>query len=264
METKQLEEKAKEICTKNAINYNSFNLKGNDYELSNKYDCNQLFIAMLEFYQQMMKEQLPKILQRVANNATAGVYENDTDIWAKVDYNSILSQEQEILKELNMGANIEIKPCPGIEERTAIATAKAIKEHWPKDLPPPLVSSFSMESLVAVKKVYPNLIIGALFETLPNDWKQIILKVQAQTVHIDYEVVNEHMINEFKSKVGKPNDVVIGFGNAKINPSMKNYEPSLGKGLIKLFHKSGYKLVFVDEYRTSITCSCCESICSNT
>jgi glycerophosphoryl diester phosphodiesterase len=101
-----------------------------------------------------------------------------------------------LLKELNIGANIEIKPCPGREEQTAIAVSNAIVNKWPNELPPPLVSSFSMESLVAAKKVCPNLIIGALFETLPHDWKKIIVKVQAETIHIDHEIVHENMIKE--------------------------------------------------------------------
>lgn len=105
-----------------------------------------------------------------------------------------------LLKELNMGANIEIKPCPGREEQTAIAVANAIMKKWPKELPPPLVSSFSMDSLIAAKNTCPNLIIGALFETLPRDWKKVILKVQAVTIHIDHEIVHENMIKQLNQE----------------------------------------------------------------
>jgi glycerophosphoryl diester phosphodiesterase len=108
-----------------------------------------------------------------------------------------------LLKELNLGANIEIKPCPTREERTAIAVANAIIKSWPIQLPLPLVSSFSMKSLVAAKKVAPNLIIGGLFETLPRDWKKIILEVKVETINIDHEVVNVNMIKEI-NQIGLP------------------------------------------------------------
>lgn len=42
-------EKIKEILHNNAIDVESFNLKGSDYDLSDKYDCNNLIIAMVEF-----------------------------------------------------------------------------------------------------------------------------------------------------------------------------------------------------------------------
>jgi glycerophosphoryl diester phosphodiesterase len=101
-----------------------------------------------------------------------------------------------LLKELNLGANIEIKPCPNKEEKTAILVAKVLKNLWPKELPRPIVSSFSMESLVAAKKVFPELIIGALFETLPIDWKIIAKSVQASTIHIDHENISNEKILE--------------------------------------------------------------------
>lgn len=108
-----------------------------------------------------------------------------------------------LLKNLKMGANIEIKPCPGREKQTAIAVANAIKNKWPAELPAPIVSSFQMESLIIAKKTNPKLIIGALFETLPNDWKQIITKVQADTIHIDHEIVHTKMIQEI-TQAGYP------------------------------------------------------------
>lgn len=108
-----------------------------------------------------------------------------------------------LLSELELGANIEIKPCPTREERTATAVANAIKNKWPKNLLAPLVSSFSMTSLVTAKKANPNLIIGALFETLPHDWIKQALQVQAKTIHIDHEIVTQNNIDEI-TKEGYP------------------------------------------------------------
>ena len=130
-------------------------------------------------------------------NLDAGSYFHSSFTYEKIP---TLEETFLLLSELNLGANIEIKPCPTREKRTAIAIANEIKNKWPINLPPPLVSSFSMESLVAAKKVDPNLIIGALFETLPHDWKKIALEVQAKTIHIDHEIVNKNMINDIKNE----------------------------------------------------------------
>lgn len=105
-----------------------------------------------------------------------------------------------LLKDLNMGANIEIKPCPGREERTAIAIAKFVTEKWPAQLPPPLLSSFSFDSLKAARKVSQNLILGTLFETLPPNWHDLALEIDAKTIHIDHEVLNEHVVHEIRKK----------------------------------------------------------------
>ncbi|KAB8030962.1 glycerophosphoryl diester phosphodiesterase [Fluviispira multicolorata] len=105
-----------------------------------------------------------------------------------------------LLKELKLGANIEIKPCPNRDERTAVAIANAIAKKWPKELPQPLVSSFSMDSLRTAKRTHPDLIIGALFETLPSDWKKIAKEVQAQTINLDQDIVTLEMIKEINNE----------------------------------------------------------------
>ncbi|WP_186646233.1 glycerophosphoryl diester phosphodiesterase [Fluviispira vulneris] len=105
-----------------------------------------------------------------------------------------------LLKELNLGANIEIKPCINRDERTATAVANTILNKWPKELPPPLVSSFSMEALKFAKRTHPELIIGALFETLPADWEKIAKEVQAQTINIDQDIITLELITKINNK----------------------------------------------------------------
>lgn len=92
-------------------------------------------------------------------------------------------------------------------------------------------------------------------------YENILMRKLAFRVYVNKQRGTAQMMNELSSKIGKPSDVVIGFGNAKIRETMKYYEPTLGKGLIKLFEKAGYELIFVDEFRTSITCSSCDNFC---
>lgn len=111
-----------------------------------------------------------------------------------------LEQTFHLLSELNMGANIEIKPCPGREERTAIAIAQFVEQKWPAHLPPPLLSSFSFDSLKAARKVNKNLILGNLFETLPPNWHDLAKEIDAKTIHIDHEVLNQQVVHEIRKQ----------------------------------------------------------------
>ncbi len=128
----------------------------------------------------------------------------DAGSWFKPEFKNeripTLEDSFKVLQELSLGANIEIKPCPSRETRTAISIAKEIKNKWPKSLPQPIVSSFSMEALLAAKKTDSNLIIGALFEKLPKGWKKIAQEVQAQTIHIDHEIITEELVKEINAE----------------------------------------------------------------
>ena len=56
-----------------------------------------------------------------------------------------LSETLAVLGELKLGANVEIKPDPGREEATGDTVARILAREWPRDLPPPIVSSFKAE-----------------------------------------------------------------------------------------------------------------------
>jgi len=108
-----------------------------------------------------------------------------------------LQEAVELFKALNLGVNLEIKPCPNKDTSTAILVADFVKNNWPKKLPPPLISSFNMESLKVAKNRNPNLIISALFGSeLPLNWKEIAINVQAKTINIDNDIVTKSMVEE--------------------------------------------------------------------
>lgn len=112
-----------------------------------------------------------------------------------------LEESVTLFSHFNLGVNLEIKPCPNKETSTAVAVANFIKEKWPSNIPKPLISSFSMESLLIAKNENPDLIIGALFEgLLPDNWEDLAKKVQAFSIHLDDEIVTPEMISQIKNK----------------------------------------------------------------
>jgi hypothetical protein len=68
----------------------------------------------------------------------------------------------------------------------------------------------------------------------------------------------QNMINKFNKIFGKPDEVVVCFGDFEQRKHMKYKEPIKGKGIRNLFKKSGYNTFLVDEYRTSCKCCNCE------
>lgn len=77
-----------------------------------------------------------------------------------------------LLNELGLGANIEIKPCPGREEETAIAVVEALDRLWPAELPTPLLSSFKDSALAAAQQKAPHYPRFSLFDVIEGPWRE--------------------------------------------------------------------------------------------
>lgn len=75
------------------------------------------------------------------------------------------------LGEEGLGANVEIKPCPGREAETARATVEVLRRHWPTHLPTPLLSSFRDIALAAALEVAPEYPRAILIDELRDDWR---------------------------------------------------------------------------------------------
>ncbi len=74
-----------------------------------------------------------------------------------------------LMSRLGMGANIEIKPCPGREVETGRRVAKELRRNWPRGHGL-LLSSFSPASLEAARSLAPELARGLIVEAPPPNW----------------------------------------------------------------------------------------------
>jgi len=78
------------------------------------------------------------------------------------------------LERLGLGANVEIKPCPGRAAATAGAVAEILAARWPGSLPAPLISSFEPECLAVARDAAPALPRGLLVDRLVPDWRAAV------------------------------------------------------------------------------------------
>jgi len=68
------------------------------------------------------------------------------------------------------------------------------------------------------------------------------------------------MIKNFSKKFGSPKDVVYVMGDFdKGGYNMKGKEPCICKKFRRIFRNAGYETYLINEFRTSITCSCCHN-----
>jgi glycerophosphoryl diester phosphodiesterase len=98
--------------------------------------------------------------------------------------------------EQGIWLNVEIKPVPGHEVRTGELVARTVAQFWTQArqpgrhgaqvMPLPVLSSFSLEALTAARLAAPGLRQGVLFTRVPSDWRQILQRLDAFSLHCDH------------------------------------------------------------------------------
>jgi glycerophosphoryl diester phosphodiesterase len=99
----------------------------------------------------------------------------------------MLAEALDLILELDMRANVEIKPCAGRDDDTAEAVVDVIRRAWPTDRPWPLLSSFSEQSLSAAQDAAPEIPRGLLIWTYAADWAEAAARLGCQAVHCAQE-----------------------------------------------------------------------------
>jgi glycerophosphoryl diester phosphodiesterase len=110
-----------------------------------------------------------------------------------------LSETVVELARLGLGANIEIKPCPGRDEETGRMVAALLLEEWPDSLPTPLLSSFSAASLEAARRVAPDLPRAFLVSRIPADWRERVQELRCAAIHTSHRHLTKDQVAAIKA-----------------------------------------------------------------
>lgn len=81
-----------------------------------------------------------------------------------------LSMWLETVLDLGLSINLELKPAAGREYETVKAVLNVLQAMWPKNAPPPLLSSFDMKSLLLLKEFNSPYPVGMLMDTWHANW----------------------------------------------------------------------------------------------
>lgn len=109
-----------------------------------------------------------------------------------------LEQVLRLLVELDLSANIEIKPCPGREAETGRAIVAEIRAHWPRDRGGLILSSFARDGLAAARDAAPNLPRGLLIWERPADWSAAAAGLACRSVHCGAQHLTPEWAAEIK------------------------------------------------------------------
>ncbi|MGH7113506.1 MAG: glycerophosphodiester phosphodiesterase [Stellaceae bacterium] len=109
-----------------------------------------------------------------------------------------LAETIEVLAELGLGANLEIKAGRGRAVETGAATATLMSRLWPRDLPAPLISSFLPEALAAMRDHAPAIARGLLVGAIPRDWRTRADRLGCLTIHADHRRLRPAIVAEIR------------------------------------------------------------------
>ena len=110
---------------------------------------------------------------------------------------------QEVLRWLvfaNMKANIEIKPCKGMEEQTTTTVMSLINRFWPIQAVMPLVSSFNWDVLRQCRSIAPEMPLGLLMHDWNDAWAEEAKALQVSSVHLYRKIVSAERAKAIKSQ----------------------------------------------------------------
>lgn len=107
-----------------------------------------------------------------------------------------LEEMVEVLLELNLGFNLEIKPCPSREIETAEVALDVLSRIW-DDHDSLLISSFSQVSLETARDMAADWHRGLLIDgDLPPNWRDLCDYLQCSTVNIGKDSVTREVVEE--------------------------------------------------------------------
>ncbi|MCG5242412.1 glycerophosphoryl diester phosphodiesterase [Azospirillum doebereinerae] len=113
-----------------------------------------------------------------------------------------LEEAVELIRDLGLSLNLEIKPYPGQDVATAEAALAVLRRLWPAGRPL-LLSSFEVPSLEVARDLWPEIPRGYLIWKEPADWAAIADRVGAATINVNHEWQTPETVAAYRA-TGRP------------------------------------------------------------
>jgi glycerophosphoryl diester phosphodiesterase len=105
-----------------------------------------------------------------------------------------------LCRELDVWANVEIKPAKGHERATGAAAALMAQELWKGATLPCELSSFAVESLQAAKEAVPGLARGYVVKEIPPDWRETMRRLDCIALHCNHKHLTRALADEVRAE----------------------------------------------------------------
>ncbi len=109
-----------------------------------------------------------------------------------------LAEALQVIAAEGLGVNVEIKPCPGRERETALASIRVIRETWPAGHPLPILSSFKRASLETAEAMAPELPRGLLLEEHVEDWREAAERLACKAIHPKWSALTSEWVGQIR------------------------------------------------------------------
>ena len=110
-----------------------------------------------------------------------------------------LEKTIDFLYRHQLAANIEIKASLGQEDITAKKVVELIRQYWRKEMTPPLISSFSLNVLQAVRRHSSASALGFLMDEWRVEWKTLADSLNCISIHCNETILTPERIKKMKS-----------------------------------------------------------------
>lgn len=143
---------------------------------------------------------------KVAAHTAAELAQMDVGSWFGPQFAGepvpLLSQMLDFCREHAIWMDVEIKPAPGYEVQTGEAVARMVSRHCQAGpgaaatanataagapVPPPLLTSFSFDALMAAKVTAPALARAFLMDVIAPDWRQQLDRLGARILQTNHK-----------------------------------------------------------------------------
>ena len=104
-----------------------------------------------------------------------------------------LEQTLDLIEELGLSANLEMKPHGAPPDAIAAAVGRSLARRW-WCAARVVVSSFDLDALAALRQDMPAQPLAVLYEAPPEDWPQVLHELGAEALHIWYEHITPDLI----------------------------------------------------------------------
>ncbi|MEM1299845.1 MAG: glycerophosphodiester phosphodiesterase family protein [Pseudomonadota bacterium] len=109
-----------------------------------------------------------------------------------------LEQVLDVLEELHLYANLEMKPHDVPTGAIAAKVVEALATRpWARERI--ITSSFGHAELAAYRASAPNAPVAVLFEKPPRNWRVVVDQMQAAAVHLNFVHLSESLLREASS-----------------------------------------------------------------
>jgi glycerophosphoryl diester phosphodiesterase len=104
------------------------------------------------------------------------------------------------LVEQGQGLCLEIKADEARGETTAKEALACLRQHWPADGPPLMVSSFAKSALTALAEVGSVWPRGWLVDVLPDGWQGEVQRLGCCSLHVNHRSLDETLARAIKKE----------------------------------------------------------------